>query len=225
MQIRLFTIPNFLTLGNLVCGACAAITLLTSGDFTTAFWLVVAAAIFDFLDGVELDSLADMVSFGLVPSLAMWTLFDAMPALGWLPAGLAEIGRYLTLIIVAFSALRLAKFNVDDTQHTEFCGLPTPANGLFCLSLGMLATGGYLPMFKEVVLIVAVVMACLLISPIRMFALKFKGFGWRGNELRYSFILLSALIIALFTRYAIPTIIIIYVTLSFVRWIMCRNSK
>ena len=237
MQIRLFTIPNFLTLGNLVCGACAAIVLLSSGDFTTAFWLVVVAALFDFLDGfaarllksvsaigVELDSLADMVSFGLVPSLAMWTLFDAVPTLGWLPAGFVEVGRYLTLIIVAFSALRLAKFNVDDTQHTEFCGLPTPANGLFCLSLGMLATGGYLPMFKEVVLIVAVVMACLLISPIRMFALKFKGFGWRGNELRYSFILLSVLIIALFTRYAIPTIIVIYVVLSFVRWITCRNK-
>ena len=80
-------------------------------------------------------------------------------------------------------------------------------------------------MFKEVVLIVAVVMACLLISPIRMFALKFKGFGWQGNELRYSFILLSVLIIALFTRYAIPTIIVIYVVLSFVRWITCRSSK
>ena len=153
MQIRLFTIPNFLTLGNLVCGTCAAIVLLTSGDFTTAFWLVVVAALFDFMDGfaarllksvsaigVELDSLADMVSFGLVPSLAMWTLFDAVPTLGWLPAGFVEVGRYLTLIIVAFSALRLAKFNVDDTQHTEFCGLPTPANGLFCLSLGMLGS-------------------------------------------------------------------------------------
>ena len=237
MQIRLFTIPNFLTLGNLVCGACAAITLLTSGDFKIALWLVVAAAVCDFLDGfaarllksvsaigVELDSLADMVSFGLVPSLAMWTLYDAVPTAGMLPETFAEVGRYLTLIIVAFSALRLAKFNVDDTQHTEFCGLPTPANGLFCLSLGMLATSGYLPMSKEVVLIVAVVMACLLISPIRMFALKFKGFGWRGNELRYSFILLSVLIIALFTRYAIPTIIVIYVVLSFVRWITCRNK-
>ena len=238
MQIRLFTIPNFLTLGNLVCGSCAAITLLTSGDFRLALWLVVAAAVFDFLDGfaarllksvsaigVELDSLADMVSFGLVPSLAMWSLYDAVPAAGILPEGVVEYGRYLTLIIVAFSALRLAKFNVDDTQHSEFCGLPTPANGLFCLSVGLLATAGDLALCKEVVMVVAVVMASLLISPIRMFALKFKGFGWRGNELRYSFILLSVVIIALFTRYAIPTIIIIYVILSFVRWVANINKS
>ncbi len=238
MQIRLFTIPNFLTLGNLVCGACAAITLLTSGDFRLALWLVVAAAVFDFLDGfaarllksvsaigVELDSLADMVSFGLVPSLAMWSLYDMVPAAGILPEGVAEYGRYLTLIIVAFSALRLAKFNVDDTQHSEFCGLPTPANGLFCLSVGLLATAGDLALCKEVVMVIAIVMASLLISPIRMFALKFKGFGWRGNELRYSFILLSVAIIALFTRYAIPTIIIIYVALSFVRWVANLNKS
>ena len=238
MQIRLFTIPNFLTLGNLVCGSCAAITLLTSGDFRIALWLIVAAAVFDFLDGfaarllksvsaigVELDSLADMVSFGLVPSLAMWSLYDMVPAAGILPEGVAEYGRYLTLIIVAFSALRLAKFNVDDTQHSEFCGLPTPANGLFCLSVGLLATAGDLALCKEVVMVIAVVMASLLISPIRMFALKFKGFGWRGNELRYSFILLSVAIIALFTRYAIPTIIIIYVALSFVRWVANFNKS
>lgn len=238
MQIRLFTIPNFLTLGNLVCGSCAAITLLTSGDFRIALWLIVAAAVFDFLDGfaarllksvsaigVELDSLADMVSFGLVPSLAMWSLYDMVPAAGILPEGVAEYGRYLTLIIVAFSALRLAKFNVDDTQHSEFCGLPTPANGLFCLSVGLLATAGDLALCKEVVMVIAVVMATLLISPIRMFALKFKGFGWRGNELRYSFILLSVAIIALFTRYAIPTIIIIYVALSFVRWVANLNKS
>ena len=238
MQIRLFTIPNFLTLGNLVCGSCAAITLLTSGDFRIALWLIVAAAVFDFLDGfaarllksvsaigVELDSLADMVSFGLVPSLAMWSLYDMVPAAGILPEGVAEYGRYLTLIIVAFSALRLAKFNVDDTQHSEFCGLPTPANGLFCLSVGLLATAGDLALCKEVVMVIAVVMASLLISPIRMFALKFKGFGWRGNELRYSFILLSVVIIALFTRYAIPTIIIIYVALSFVRWVANLNKS
>ena len=238
MQIRLFTIPNFLTLGNLVCGSCAAITLLTSGDFRIALWLIVAAAVFDFLDGfaarllksvsaigVELDSLADMVSFGLVPSLAMWSLYDMVPAAGILPEGVAEYGRYLTLIIVAFSALRLAKFNVDDTQHSEFCGLPTPANGLFCLSVGLLATAGDLALCKEVVMVLAVVMASLLISPIRMFALKFKGFGWRGNELRYSFILLSVAIIALFTRYAIPTIIIIYVALSFVRWVANLNKS
>ncbi|MBR4994482.1 MAG: CDP-alcohol phosphatidyltransferase family protein [Alistipes sp.] len=238
MQIRLFTIPNMLTLGNLLCGSCAAITLLTSADFKLAFWLVVVAAVFDFFDGfaarllksvspigVQLDSLADMVSFGLVPSLAMWSMYESAPESGLLTADVAGIARYATLIIVAFSALRLAKFNVDDTQTTEFCGLPTPANGLFCLSLGMLAAAGDLVLCKEVVLAVSVVMAVLLISPIRMFALKFKGFGWRGNELRYSFLLASALIIVLFTRYSIPAIIIIYVTLSSIRWVANKNKR
>lgn len=236
MKIRLFTIPNLLTLGNLVCGANAAIAILTNGDFKLAFWFVVASAIFDFCDGfaarllkstsaigVELDSLADMVSFGLVPAVAMFKWYGIAPQASQLPENIAVWGGYLTLIIVAFSALRLARFNVDDTQHTEFCGLPTPANGLFCLSLAMLAQMGDISFTKEVILIISVVMAYLLISPIRMFALKFKGFGWQGNELRYSFIIACMVIIAAFTKFAIPTIILIYIVISAIRWMI--NSR
>ena len=232
MKIRLFTIPNFLTLGNLVCGANAAIAILTNGDFKLAFWFVVASAIFDFCDGfaarllkstsaigVELDSLADMVSFGLVPALAMFSWYGIAPQTSQLPDNIIVWGGYLTLIVVAFSALRLARFNVDDTQHTEFCGLPTPANGLFCLSLAMLAQMGEITFSKEIVLVISIVMACLLISPIRMFALKFKGFGWKGNELRYSFIAVCAVLIIAFTQYAIPAIILLYILISAVRWI------
>ena len=232
MKIRLFTIPNFLTLGNLVCGANAAIAILTNGDFKLAFWFVVASAIFDFCDGfaarllkstsaigVELDSLADMVSFGLVPAVAMFSWYGIAPQASQLPDNIIVWGGYLTLIVVAFSALRLARFNVDDTQHTEFCGLPTPANGLFCLSLAMLAQMGEITFSKEIVLVISIVMACLLISPIRMFALKFKGFGWRGNELRYSFIAVCAVLIIAFTQYAIPAIILLYILISAVRWI------
>ena len=232
MKIRLFTIPNFLTLGNLVCGANAAIAILTNGDFKLAFWFVVASAIFDFCDGfaarllkstsaigVELDSLADMVSFGLVPAVAMFSWYGMAPQASQLPANIVVWGGYLTLIVVAFSALRLARFNVDDTQHTEFSGLPTPANGLFCLSLAMLAQMGEISFSKEIVLVISIVMACLLISPIRMFALKFKGFGWKGNELRYSFIAVCAALIIAFTQYAIPAIILLYILISAVRWI------
>ncbi len=233
MKIRLFTIPNMLTLGNLVCGASAAIAILTSGDFRLAFWLVAASAIFDFCDGfaarllkctspigVELDSLADMVSFGLVPSVAMFTLYGGAPQLSQLSENVMAWGGYLNLIIVAFSALRLAKFNVDDTQTSEFCGLPTPANGLFCLSLAMLAQTGEIMLAKEVVLAISIVMACLLISPIRMFALKFKFFGWKGNEIRYSFIVVCAILLAAFTKYAVPAIIMLYIVISAVRWII-----
>lgn len=231
MKIKLFTIPNMLTLGNLVCGASAAIAILTSGDFKLAFWLVVLSAVFDFFDGfaarllksssaigVELDSLADMVSFGLVPAVAMWSWYQTAPAAMQMPEYMVQWGGYLCLIIVAFSALRLAKFNVDDTQTSEFCGLPTPANGLFCLSLAMLAQMGHLTLCREVILFISIVMAFLLISPIRMFALKFKGFGWKGNELRYIFILVCVAMIALLTKYAVAAIILLYIVVSTVRW-------
>ena len=129
-----------------------------------------------------------------------------------------EYAAYLCLIIVAFSALRLAKFNVDDTQHTEFCGLPTPANALFCLSIASLIAAGEFSLAKEWILLISIVMAYLLISPIRMFALKFKGFGLKGNEIRYGFILFSLIMIIAFTQYAIPTIILTYILVSAIRW-------
>ena len=176
MKIRLFTIPNMLTLGNLICGSSAVVALLMHADFELAFWLVVASAVFDFFDGfaarllksvsaigVELDSLADMVSFGLVPSVAMFCLWDVAPS-----SDLPSWMRYLTLTIVAFSALRLAKFNIDDTQTTEFCGLPTPANGLFCLSLAMLMAAGSISLPQWAILTISIGMAYMLISPIRM---------------------------------------------------------
>lgn len=237
MEIKFFTIPNLLTLGNLLCGSCATVALLVHGDFTVAFWLVVAAAVCDFFDGfaarllhssspigAQLDSLADMVSFGLVPALALYCMYDAGESVLDLSDAATDAARYLTLIVAAFSALRLAKFNIDDTQHTEFCGLPTPAGGLLCVSLGLLVQGGYLAMPKAAVLAVAVVTAFLLISPIRMFALKFKGFGWRGNELRYSFIILAAAVVVAMPRYAVPTVILLYIAISAVRHAINRRK-
>ena len=233
MKIRLFTIPNMLTLGNLICGSSAVVALLMHADFELAFWLVVASAVFDFFDGfaarllksvsaigVELDSLADMVSFGLVPSVAMFCLWDVAPS-----SDLPSWMRYLTLTIVAFSALRLAKFNIDNTQTTEFCGLPTPANGLFCLSLAMLMAAGSISLPQWAILTISIGMAYMLISPIRMFALKFKGFGWQGNEIRYSFLALCVVLIAAFTRYAVPAIILLYIIISAIRWAVNLNKK
>jgi CDP-diacylglycerol--serine O-phosphatidyltransferase len=233
MKIRLFSIPNMLTLGNLICGSSAVVALLMHADFELAFWLVVASAVFDFFDGfaarllksvsaigVELDSLADMVSFGLVPSVAMFCLWDVAPS-----SDLPSWMRYLTLTIVAFSALRLAKFNIDDTQTTEFCGLPTPANGLFCLSLAILMAAGSISLPQWAILTISIGMAYMLISPIRMFALKFKGFGWQGNEIRYSFIALCVVLIAAFTRYAVPAIILLYIIISAIRWTVNLNKK
>ena len=124
-------------------------------------------------------------------------LFGRMPSL-WLGEGpAAEAVAYAVFVVAAFAALRLAKFNIDDTQRTEFCGLPSPAAALLCGSLGLLAERNGLVLPREAVLAVAAAAAWLMVSGIRMFALKFHGFGWRGNELRYSFLAAGAALIVL----------------------------
>lgn len=238
MQIKLFTIPNLLTLANLLCGAFAAVAALVYGELATAFWLIIAAAVFDFFDGfaarllkcpsaigVELDSLADMVSFGFAPAAILYTMYGSAPQWGVWNETVIDAGALALFVIAAFSALRLAKFNIDDTQHTEFCGLPTPANAMFCAALGWLAAGGELNLPREALVLIAVVMSYLLISPIRMFALKFQGFGWRGNELRYSFIAVAALLVVVLRGYSIPVIILLYILTSLVRWIACAKCR
>lgn len=239
MKIRLFTIPNLLTLSNLLCGSFAVVSALVYGNLTWAFWLIVIAAVFDFFDGfvarllkcpspigVELDSLADMISFGFAPAAVLFVLYGLAPAGYPVSEGLATAGHYAVFILTAFSALRLAKFNVDETQHAEFCGLPTPACTLFCVSLGLLHATEGLVLGKMPILLVALVMSMLLVSPIRMFALKFAGFGWRGNELRYGFILVSVVLLVLLQAKAVPVIILLYIVMSTVRWmLMLRNRR
>lgn len=234
MNIRLFTIPNLVTLMNLLCGSVAAVAALVFGDLTLAFWLVVAAAVFDFLDGfvarltgqsspigLQLDSLADDISFGFVPAAVLYCLYERSAGI-WLPdtghAGLA------VFIFSAFAALRLARFNIDDTQHTEFRGMPTPAATLFCISLGLLAEARGLRLSREAILLTAAVLSWLMVSPVRMFALKFQGFGWQGNRLRYVFILVCAALIFLLGAYSIPAIITLYVVVSLVRCFACRKG-
>ena len=237
MNIRLFTLPNMLTLANLVAGAAAIILTLQYHDYESAFWLIIAAAVCDFFDGfvarllgqssplgVQLDSLADDISFGLAPAVVMFDIYSQSTTYYGISSDIMEPLGYLTLIIAAFSALRLAKFNIDTTQATEFKGLPTPANALMLLSLAVLATQGEVTLFQEQIVVISVAASLLLISPIRMFALKFKGFGWRGNELRYGFILASLLIIILAPAYAVLAIIVLYIAISTLRWLFARRE-
>lgn len=237
MNIRLFTVPNMLTLANLLAGAAAVVATLQYHAYETAFWLIIAAAVCDFLDGfaarllrqvsplgVQLDSLADDISFGLAPSIVMFDIYAHSTSLFNFPAEVMEPLKYGVLIIAAFSALRLAKFNIDTTQTSEFTGLPTPANALMLMSLGVLVEQGIVALPQEVVLLVSLVSALLLISPIRMFALKFKGFGVRGNELRYGFILASLLIIILVPIYSVFAIIVLYIVVSTLRWLVMRGK-
>ena len=236
MKIKFFTIPNLLTLSNLLCGTFAAVSALKYGNLEWAFWFMVIAAVFDFFDGfvarllkssspigVQLDSLADMISFGFVPAAVLYVICTSTISEDEV---LLRYGYTLAcFVLAAFSALRLAKFNIDETQHTEFCGLPTPANALFFASLGLIyARTGY-NFGGHTLVYMMPVMAWLLISPIRMFALKFQGFGWRGNEIRYVFLALSIVLIATLRLYSIPAIIALYIVISAVRWGITRQSS
>jgi CDP-diacylglycerol--serine O-phosphatidyltransferase len=238
MKIKLFTVPNMLTLANLLCGCVAIIFALVHHAYATAFWLIVAAALFDFLDGfaarllkqtsplgVQLDSLADDVTFGLAPALVMYDLYVGSASYYNLNAEVMGWLKYLVLIIAAFSVLRLAKFNIDTTQTSEFEGLPTPANALMLMSLAMLAESGRVVLYQEHVLLISVAAALLLISPIRMFALKFKSFGFKGNELRYGFIVASVAMIICMPAYSVLAIIVLYIAVSTLTWLFGRANK
>lgn len=222
-------IPNLLTLCNLLSGCAAVSVLFLEHDFRAAFWLVIAAAVFDFCDGAvarllhvsspigkELDSLADMVSFGLVPASVVYMLLRlTASAGGWLP--------YVGFLIAACSALRLAKFNIDERQHEEFRGLPTPACALFFVSLSlMIGQIGWISC--PVVLVgLSVVFSALLVCDMPMFSLKFKSLAWRGNQLRYVFLIISVLLIVIL-RLAAPAVIIAgYIVISTIRAIVLKK--
>lgn len=235
MKIKFFTLPNLLTLSNLLCGAFATVAALSYGNLTLAFGLIVLAAVFDFLDGfaarllhqsspigLQLDSLADDITFGLTPSAVLFVLYGRMapqvlPEAAWVP--------YVVFVFAAFAALRLARFNIDDTQRGEFLGLPSPAAALFCASLGWLAERYGVLFSRETTLVVALGMAILMVAGVRMFALKFHGFGWRGNEIRYGFLLLSLILLIVLGGVAVPLIILLYIVISLVRNAVCRGGE
>lgn len=222
MRIRSY-IPNTLTCCNLLCG-CLGIVQVLEGNLLWGPYLIWLAAIFDFFDGfaarllkvsspigAELDSLADMVTFGVLPSLMLFKMLSSPSLPVWVP--------YLALVVAVFSALRLAKFNVDTRQTSSFIGVPTPANALlissFPLILAHNQTGFYNFMLEPVfLLIVAFGMSFLLVAEIPLFALKFKDFSWQHNRIKYIFLGLSLLLIIFFNFVAIPLVILLYVFLS-----------
>lgn len=243
MKIRLFTIPNLITLGNLLCGALAVVVALRREDLPLAFALIVLAAVFDFFDGmvarrlgqegplgIQLDSLADDISFGLAPAAVLYVWYGQVPA-AWLSEA-SDALAYGVFVFAACAALRLAKFNVDDTQHTEFCGLPSPAAALLCASAAAASRLLDLPFAQEGVLLLALAAALLMVSPVRMFSFKFAGFGWRGNGLRYCFAIFAAAALAaglLLCGWrgavaAVPAIIGAYVAVSALRWLCCAPA-
>jgi CDP-diacylglycerol--serine O-phosphatidyltransferase len=185
-----------------------------------AAYFVWIACVFDFFDGFaarflkvsspigkELDSLADMVSFGLLPSIVAYKMLTVADAPSYVP--------YLAFSIAAFSAIRLAIFNLDERQSDSFRGLPTPANALLITALPLL-TGSMSTFLQSYWLLVAITFlsSYLLVSDIELFALKFKNFSWADNKIRFTFLILSVLLLALLQLAAIPVIILLYIGLS-----------
>ena len=220
-------IPNTITSCNLISG-CIAIYFAFCGDQALAFLFIVLGAVFDFFDGMsarllgvsspigkELDSLADVTTFGVAPSAMVFSLLYFHQALDKLGVW-GEYLPFVAFVMAAFSALRLAKFNLDERQTTSFIGLPTPANALFWASLIM---GCERPLTTSLWSLVAVVvlvfvMSYMLIAELPMFALKFKHWGWKGNEVKYIFAISSLLLIILLGTSGFAAIIIWYILLS-----------
>jgi CDP-diacylglycerol--serine O-phosphatidyltransferase len=202
-------------------------------NYEAAILFIILGAAFDFFDGMlarllgvsgplgkELDSLADDITFGLAPATIVYSLLreTAVPMpCAWLDAFVP----YAAFLIAAFSALRLAKFNIDERQASTFYGLPTPANALFWSALAY-GAHDWLVAFPHTfwLLLVGIVLSCyILVADIPMFALKFKSFGWQGNGLRYSFIVAAAALLLLLGWSGFSVVIVLYILLSL---IACR---
>lgn len=238
-------IPNAITSLNLLCGG-VAILFTVSGDLIIAAIFVFLGIFFDFFDGlaarllnaqsevgVQFDSLADVVTCGVVPSLVMVQLLqvsmyheirpltDIFSARAW-NTGIDSYFPLIGLLILVASAYRLAKFNVDKRQTSHFIGLPTPANSLFILSLPMIFEFQYSEALQDILFNkwflvgLTVLSSFLLNAEIHLFAFKFKTWGFKENKQRYLFLILAVVLLALLKFLAIPIIIICYVLISLV---------
>jgi len=213
-------IPNALTCANLLSG-CIGVVFAFKGDLSAAAYAVLLSGIFDFFDGFvarwlgvkssigkELDSLADMVSFGFLPGVVMYQMLAQSDySSPYLP--------YLGFVITMFSALRLAKFNIDERQTEDFIGLNTPMNTLFIVSLPFIQRD-YPGIGNSTILLVSitVIMSFLLTSEIRIFSLKFGSIEWAKNKIKFIFLILSAILIGFLKFAAIPFVLVLYISLS-----------
>lgn len=240
-------IPNFVTSLNLLSG-CIAILFATKGQINTAGYFILAAALLDFLDGFlarllyaysefgkQLDSLADVVSFGVAPSFIMYHLlirgltefsptsqFDPFA-----PTGVEMVILYSSFMIAIFSALRLARFNIDTEQKVSFKGLPTPAAAILISSIAFVSDNPASLIIQQlslnlIVLLGGIVVICfLLVTRLPMFSLKFENFSFYDNRLRYIYVILAAILVALWGVLGFNLAIILYIAMSvIVSWVL-----
>jgi CDP-diacylglycerol--serine O-phosphatidyltransferase len=278
----MFNIPNLLTASNLMCGVFAIIATL-SGHIDLAPWLIFLAAIFDFLDGFaarllkqqsplggQLDSLADMVTFGVAPGILMfvvlilcggqafaleagktvWSLepdnfhkavkfwIDGYFTNLFTPSETPVFSKFylflpfIAFLIPFFSLFRLAKFNLDTRQTDGFLGLNTPANTLFFCAFPLLLVAGYndpvyaktsqVLLIYQIPMTLVVLFSFMLVTEIPFFSLKVKSFGWKGNEMRFSFLFTSLILFLLFGWWAIGLVILLYIMIAVIQTLIYK---
>lgn len=240
-------IPNFITLLNVFCG-CVATVFAVLNQLELAALFVFLGIIFDFFDGLaarlldvrselglQLDSLADMITSGLVPGIVMFQLFGMSMSGGWNVDTSSQAADstfwvglkvaplpFLAFLITMASAYRLAKFNLDENQVSSFIGLPTPANALLILSLPLILLYQNNDFLNGIILNqwfligMTILSAFLLNSKIELFALKFKNWGFQDNALRYIFIIVSLVLLVTMKFLAVPVIIAFYILSSII---------
>jgi CDP-diacylglycerol--serine O-phosphatidyltransferase len=231
-------LPNAVTCINLLFG-CLALTAIFNGNLALGAYFVAAAAVADFFDGLlaralrvssaigkDLDSLADMVSFGVVPGAILFKLL--MQAQGVTPSSAGndfimasplQLVPFLAFLVTVFSALRLAKFNNDTRQTTSFIGLPTPACTLVVASLPLILSNDQFGLTSVILnpwllIGITVLLSGLLVAELPLFALKFKNLRWADNRRRFLFVLLAAGLLLVLHATAVPLVVLVYVLLS-----------
>lgn len=239
-----------MTLGNLLCG-CLGIVFVFEGNLLYASYLIFIAGILDFLDGFvarllnqhseigkQLDSLADMVTFGALPSFILAKLIQLSVnqnsiLTDFVPSKLLSqthlpLLAYIAFILALFSCLRLAKFNIDTRQSDSFIGVPTPANAFVVAAFPLILE--FNPEYKFLILSptflisYTLIMSYLLISEIPLFALKFKSFSWKSNQIKYIFLILSVILLITLQFLAIPLIIFLYIIMSVISNFQTKKS-
>ncbi len=240
-------LPNLLTLCNLAIGFFSVV-LAFENHLVFASWMILLAALFDFLDGFaakllgavsemgkQLDSLADIISFGMAPSAIAFRLMEFALRNEYAFSGLEgaslpeRIYLFSPMLLVLFAAVRLARYNIQENR-AGFLGLAAPASAILMAGLALVVTGQPESSFaafllRPVVLLLGIlIISILMILPVPMFSLKFNGINWKGNEIRYFFVAVSLILLIILQEIAWPVIILVYLLLSIVSLLSKTNT-
>ena len=233
-------IPNIITLGNLFCGTLAVIYAVNSDFIATALFVVLGIG-FDFFDGFvarilnvqgelgkQLDSLADMVTSGVVPGIVMLQLLtkafhtDVVGYFGTENPSQSYV-PYVGLLLTLFAGYRLAKFNIDERQTDSFIGLPTPAMSLFVISLPLITTFASQSFFVSLIhnkiflIMITLLLSFVMVAELPLFSLKFKNYAFKDNGIKYVFLILAVVLLVVLQFVALPIIILMYILFSVVQ--------